>query len=626
MVVSEKVVSEKVASEKVVSEKADSFSECYICYQLAPGRYCSKCGTVHRSHPPDLPGEKPCKGHKHRHRHQDGCKDSVFEFGLFKAQKQGIGGYRVYPEDRSKDFYLGCFAMKVQRGRNKDGSLKEKRKMEIYKCRLREEAEILDKFKNMDHVVQIVEHFAVSFKDDASGIQRYVWTHNLCLQILYLWLVIVMRKMEPLTQYLRYQLPCCDDDLFVDVTRKIVGQIRKGLQTIHSKKMIHRDIKPANVLLTLNGETNTPVSVVIADFGIPCSMNHRMACSNEEKSASGCSGTPGYWAPEVKRCKTDPSQRYDESADVFSLGMTMAAVCLKAWASKSSTFSMARTASSSSSATSSSFASTATWNRRTIANTTAGLRKILVEDRKIDGSVKSELERHGWMFEDNENNLLSCMLLDIRIAIVSRKLASIPTSETTLTTRVEEQYKRWQEFTRVKSSSKNGYKTRSGGDAGESSNVWGKLRLPPLTEEDETELDNQEEKKTEQTLKFENFERGGRPVACYTTIRHGDQAKDAYRRIVYYLEKKLAKGHYRPSRLQNFSTSIEGPEILVTFEIMENEEEDQELEGDVAAIITVFNAGEDVDEAIIEFRNIGPNENAFIHFFEAFKRRKIVGL
>jgi len=304
------------------------------------------------------------------------------------------------------------FAMKVQRGRNKDGSLKEKRKMEIYKCRLREEAEILDKFKNMDHVVQIVEHFAVSFKDDASGIQRYV---------------IVMRKMEPLTQYLRYQLPCCDDDLFVDVTRKIVGQIRKGLQTIHSKKMIHRDIKPANVLLTLNGETNTPVSVVIADFG--------MACSNEEKSASGCSGTPGYWAPEVKRCKTDPSQRYDESADVFSLGMTMAAVCLKAWASKSSTFSMARTASSSSSATSSSFASTATWNRRTIANTTAGLRKILVEDRKIDGSVKSELERHGWMFEDNENNLLSCMLLDIRIAIVSRKLASIPTSETTLTTR-----------------------------------------------------------------------------------------------------------------------------------------------------------------------------------------------
>jgi len=95
---------------------------------------------------------------------------------------------------------------------------------------------------------------------------------------------------------------------------------------------------------------------------------------------------------------------------------------------------------------------------------------------------------------------------------------------------------------------------------------------------------------------------------------------------VYYLEKKLAKGHYRPSRLQNFSTSIEGPEILVTFEIMENEEEDQELEGDVAAIITVFNAGEDVDEAIIEFRNIGPNENAFIHFFEAFKRRKIVGL
>jgi len=84
--------------------------------------------------------------------------------------------------------------MKVQRGRNKDGSLKEKRKMEIYKCRLREEAESLDKFKNMDHVVQIVEHFAVSFKDDASGIQRYVWTHNLCLQILHLWLVIPVAR------------------------------------------------------------------------------------------------------------------------------------------------------------------------------------------------------------------------------------------------------------------------------------------------------------------------------------------------------------------------------------------------------------------------------------------------
>ena len=35
--------------------------------------------------------------------------------------------------------------------------------------------------------------------------------------------------------------------------RQIVTQISRGIQHIHSRRMLHRDIKPHNILLTPNG-------------------------------------------------------------------------------------------------------------------------------------------------------------------------------------------------------------------------------------------------------------------------------------------------------------------------------------------------------------------------------------
>nr|CAD2194576.1 unnamed protein product [Meloidogyne enterolobii] len=84
-----------------------------------------------------------------------------------------------------------------------------------------------------------------------------------------------------------------------------LAQLVKGVQKLHTIGLMHRDLKPANILI---GRVGVQIRLKIADFGI-------------SKDIPDCStfltqcGTPCYMAPEVVE-----GQRYDKSADVFSLG------------------------------------------------------------------------------------------------------------------------------------------------------------------------------------------------------------------------------------------------------------------------------------------------------------------
>lgn len=90
-----------------------------------------------------------------------------------------------------------------------------------------------------------------------------------------------------------------------DVKFKIAIGIARGLQYLHSNKIIHRDVKPANVLLD---EQNEPK---LTDFGFSRLVDYSGQMTGE-------TGSYKYMAPEVMR-----HQRYSESADIYSFAVVI---------------------------------------------------------------------------------------------------------------------------------------------------------------------------------------------------------------------------------------------------------------------------------------------------------------
>ncbi|KAM9466936.1 protein kinase containing Z-DNA binding domains [Clarias gariepinus] len=89
-------------------------------------------------------------------------------------------------------------------------------------------------------------------------------------------------------------------------TNKIFYEIIRGVEYIHSEKLIHRDLKPDNILFTANGK------VKIGDFGlVAVQENHSMGAIYRTEGK----GTPSYMSPE------QDSKRYNEKTDIFPLGL-----------------------------------------------------------------------------------------------------------------------------------------------------------------------------------------------------------------------------------------------------------------------------------------------------------------
>ncbi|XP_063371671.1 serine/threonine-protein kinase 10 [Cydia amplana] len=91
----------------------------------------------------------------------------------------------------------------------------------------------------------------------------------------------------------------------------VCREMTRGLEFLHSRRVIHRDLKAGNVLATMQG------GVKLADFGV--SAKNKSTLQKHDTFI----GTPYWMAPEVVLCETFRDNPYDFKVDIWSLGITL---------------------------------------------------------------------------------------------------------------------------------------------------------------------------------------------------------------------------------------------------------------------------------------------------------------
>ena len=98
---------------------------------------------------------------------------------------------------------------------------------------------------------------------------------------------------------------------------KLLLQIARGMEYVHSLGIVHRDLKLSNILVT---EEPTGIHTKICDFGVSTCIG-----IGEDTHMKDVVGTPGGIAPEVLLRNTKPSLL--KKLDVFSFGMLAWQIC-----------------------------------------------------------------------------------------------------------------------------------------------------------------------------------------------------------------------------------------------------------------------------------------------------------
>ena len=154
-----------------------------------------------------------------------------------------------------------------------------------------------------DDIEDIQREISVLAQCNSPYITDYVGSH-LSPGTSKLW--IVMELMECSLADVLTGADALDEPTIAFVLKNIV----LALEYLHGEGKIHRDIKAANVLLSPAGE------VKVADFGVVGQLNQTLGARRRTFV-----GTPFWMAPEVISTQHS-DEGYDESADIWSLGIT----------------------------------------------------------------------------------------------------------------------------------------------------------------------------------------------------------------------------------------------------------------------------------------------------------------
>eukprot|EP01083_Nonionella_stella_P118641 354250_1 len=158
---------------------------------------------------------------------------------------------------------------------------------------------VIDLDSTEDDINDIMKEIIALRECDSKYVTQYFHSFNIGPE---LWIVMEYLGGGSIHDFLDAKHKIGIDEQHISI---VVREVVMGLSYIHSLMKIHRDIKAANILLTSNGE------VKLADFGVVGQLTETM-----DKRMT-LIGSPYWMAPEVVM-----GGGYDQSADVWSLGVT----------------------------------------------------------------------------------------------------------------------------------------------------------------------------------------------------------------------------------------------------------------------------------------------------------------
>lgn len=150
----------------------------------------------------------------------------------------------------------------------------------------REEILLMKKYQGRSHFVSI-EDCKIVLSPDGGPEQ---------------WILIRMEKLKSLSAY------AAEETLTEEQVIDLGCQICEALAKCHADGVLHRDIKPDNIFV--NDQDSDSVLFKLGDFGV--------AGWVRPDGTGSVKGAPNYVAPEVIR-----GERYDQRADIYSLGLTL---------------------------------------------------------------------------------------------------------------------------------------------------------------------------------------------------------------------------------------------------------------------------------------------------------------